>query len=708
MNKDDDAVGRPASAVAQFVHLAFHSQRIAMEYRLGEAHFVPAQVGHRGSQRRVADGDANHEPECEHAVDHALTEFAVCATVFFVQMQRRGIVGECREKHVVGFGHGPADRVAEFLSDNEFFKIKSRHRRPLQMSASTPAYGNAPVPGEAPIAIPIGVQLHHHIRMHARAALSLILALLPVASLRAQTVPAAAYPDPPQVLFKELFAAVQTQAIYGDSKTFADAIAQTAPADILAQYHASRPDSPAALKRFTDAHFSLPASAGSPASQATQVDIVGHIDALWATLTRTTATAPRYSSLLPLPQPYVVPGGRFREIYYWDSYFTMLGLAESGRHDLLAGMVQDFAYLIDTYGHVPNGARSYYLSRSQPPFFFEMVGLLSPDDPARAFSQYLPQLKREYAFWMAGAGQSGRGQGHRRVVVLPDGSRLNRYWDDRDTPRDEAYREDTELARTTRRPARQLFRDIRAAAESGWDFSSRWFADGRTRATIDTTEIVPVDLNSLLFGLEQAIRSGCRRRGDIACAHEFAQRAAARRAAVDHYLWNAANGCYFDYRWTRRAPLARLSAATVYPLFVSLASATQAAAVAKTVARDLLKPGGIVTTPTDTGEQWDAPNGWAPIQWMAIAGLRRYGQGSLALTIACRWIGNVENLYRQSGKLVEKYDVVTTGRSSGGGEYPLQDGFGWTNGVTRKLFDLYSAVPGNQCDADHTGLNSQF
>jgi alpha,alpha-trehalase len=563
------------------------------------------------------------------------------------------------------------------------------------------------VPGEAPIAIPIGVRLHHHVDMHARAALALLL-VLPVASLRAQAVPAAAYPEPPQVLFRDLFAAVETQAIYGDSKTFADAIALTAPSDILAQYHATRPDSPVALKAFTDARFLLPAAAAEASSIAVQADFVSHIDGLWDSLTRATPTVPRYSSLLPLPWPYVVPGGRFREMYYWDSYFTMLGLEESGRRDLLDDMVRDFAYMIDAYGHVPNGARSYYLSRSQPPFFFEMVGLLSPADPGQTFSRYLPQLKREYAFWMRGAGKLRRGQARYHVVAMPDGSILNRYWDDRDTPRDESYREDAELAQSTRRPARQLFRDIRAAAESGWDFSSRWFADGRTRATIDTTEIVPVDLNSLLFGLEQAIRSGCRRRGDIPCAHEFAQRAAARRAAVDHYLWNAANGCYFDYRWTQRAPVARLSAATVYPLFVSLASATQAAAVAKTVIRDLLKPGGIVTTPTDTGEQWDAPNGWAPIQWMAIAGLRRYGQGSLALTIACRWMGNVENLYRHSGKLVEKYDVVTTGRSGGGGEYPLQDGFGWTNGVTRKLVDLYSAAPAHQCDADHTGLNPQF
>jgi alpha,alpha-trehalase len=544
--------------------------------------------------------------------------------------------------------------------------------------------------------------------MHARAShrcgsvTALLLALLPIAT-RPQTAAVAAYPNPPQVLFKDLFAAVQSLAIYQDGKAFADATPNAAPADILRQYHASQPDSPTALKRFTDAHFSLPAEANSPLSIPGHVDMVTHIDRLWDSLTRSTPTVPRYSTLLPLPRPYVVPGGRFRELYYWDSYFTMLGLEQSGRHDLLTDMVRDFAYMIDTYGHVPNGARSYYLSRSQPPFFFEMVGLLSPDS-ARAFSKYLPQLKREYAFWMAGAAELGRGAANRRVVAMSDGSVLNRYWDDRDTPRDESYREDTELARATTRPAKQVFRDIRAAAESGWDFSSRWFADGRTRATIDTTEIVPIDLNSLLFGLENAIRLGCGHRGNSACANEFAQRAAARHAAIDHYLWNASSGCYLDYRWTQRAPVPRLSAATLYPLFVGLASAPQAAAVAQVVVRELLKPGGIVTTPLDTGQQWDAPNGWAPIQWIAIAGLRQYGRLSLAQSIACRWMSNVEDVYRQSGKLVEKYDVVTTGRSGGGGEYPLQDGFGWTNGVTRKLMALYAADGANECDVNHSAL----
>jgi alpha,alpha-trehalase len=499
------------------------------------------------------------------------------------------------------------------------------------------------------------------------------------------------YPDPPQVLYKDLFIAVQKQGLYQDQKAFPDATAKSAPAAILLQYHKLHPATQDALRAFVDAHFSLPEEVAVSAVPPQHVPILRHIDSLWDRLTRDASTAPRYASLLSLPHPYVVPGGRFREIYYWDSYFTMLGLEQSDRHELVEDMVRDFGYLIDTYGHIPNGTCSYYLSRSQPPFFFEMVALFSPKDAAAAYARYLPQLKREYAFWMEGETALQPGKAHRRVVAMPDGSILNRYWDDRNTPRDESYREDVELARQSGRPAQQVYRDIRAAAESGWDFGSRWFADGQTRASIVTTEIVPIDLNSLMYGLENAIRSGCHRRSDQVCAREFEKRAKKRAAAIDHYLWDEGAGVYDDYRWTQSAPIKRLSAATLYPLFVGLASPEQAESVGTATTRELLKPGGIVTTPLNTGEQWDAPNGWAPIQWIAVDGLRRYHQDTLAERIACRWMVNVGELYSESGKLVEKYDVTTVGRGGAGGEYSTQDGFGWTNGVMRKFSALYPA-----------------
>jgi alpha,alpha-trehalase len=531
-----------------------------------------------------------------------------------------------------------------------------------------------------------------------RCALTLY-ALLAVAALPAR--PPGPWPAPPQVLFKDLFVAVQSAAVFPDGKTFADAVPRDAPDVILARYQRVHPATNAALRAFVAANFTLPAPVAAAPAQPERATVGAHIDALWSQLTRSTPSVVPWSSLLPLPKPYVVPGGRFREIYYWDSYFTMLGLEESGRRDLVRDMVDDFAHLIDAYGHVPNGTRSYYLSRSQPPFFFEMVALLAPGKPGPSFGHYLVQLKREYAFWMEGEAGLAPGAAHRRVVKLDDGTILNRYWDDRDTPRDEAYREDTALARGSGRAPAQVYRDLRAAAESGWDFSSRWFADPKSRASIDTTQILPVDLNSLLFGLENAIRAGCEYAGDSACASEFAHRAQARRAAVDRYLWDVGAGVYFDYRFGAHAAVRRISAATFYPLFVALASEAQARAVAALARRQLLDPGGIVTTPLVTGQQWDAPNGWAPVQWIAIAGLGHYREQALARSIACRWMANVEEVYQRTGKLVEKYDVVTVGQKGRGGEYPTQDGFGWTNGVLRKLLVLYpdfaSGAPAQGC-----------
>ena len=411
-----------------------------------------------------------------------------------------------------------------------------------------------------------------------------------------------------------------------------------------------------------------------------------HVDALWPLLTRSTDKVPPFSSALALPHPYVVPGGRFREIYYWDSYFTMLGLGP-GRLATKRDMVRNFAYLIDTYGHVPNGSRTYYLSRSQPPFFFKMVALTNPADPAKAFAAYLPQLKREHAFWMKGASTLRSGNAKLRVVRMADGAILNRYWDDRAAPRDESYVEDYQLAAKAGAGKQPLYRNIRAAAESGWDFSSRWFA-GDSLATLQTTDIVPPDLNSLLYGLEQAIEQGCARLRDRQCADSFHRAALARKTAILRYLWNDRTGVFDDYQWRQRRLLGNLSAATAYPLFFQIASESQARRVALTMESQLLKKGGLASTDRSTGQQWDMPNGWAPLQWIAVVGLRNYRQDRLAKTIADRWVRLVSEVYLHNGKLLEKYNVQDPG-SGGGGEYPLQDGFGWTNGVTVAFLDLY-------------------
>lgn len=499
------------------------------------------------------------------------------------------------------------------------------------------------------------------------------------------TTPVAAAPATPAQLFGDLYVRVENGRIFPDSKTFADAVPKAAPSVIMARFRQARPDTPERLKAFVEDNFDLPQAGPTPPPSAARPPLREHIAVLWPVLTRPPATPAPFSSLLALPHPYVVPGGRFREIYYWDSYFTMLGLVRDGQKATAAGMTADFADLIARYGHVPNGSRTYYLSRSQPPFFYLMVGLQDAD-PAKAYARYLPALRREHAFWMKGQQGLKPGQASGHVVEMADGEILNRYWDSQATPRDESYREDVDLAAASGRPAAEVYSDVRAAAESGWDFSSRWLADGRTLATIETTAITPVDLNSLLYGLENAIAEGRGRAHDRACAATYKRLAIKRKAAIQHWLWRPDAGAFLDYNWRRGAPTDRLSAATLYPLFTGLADAAQGKVVAVTVQARLLQAGGLAATPVDTRQQWDAPNGWAPLQWIAVSGLDRYGRKALADQIAARWLATVQRVYGETGKLLEKYDVETA-RPGGGGEYPLQDGFGWTNGVTRALLD---------------------
>ena len=494
----------------------------------------------------------------------------------------------------------------------------------------------------------------------------------------------------PADTYAELFHQVQMRRLFPDGKTFVDATPKRPPDRILAAYRAHAAFTDAELKRFVTANFVVPQSPPAPPPSKDRTALKAHIAALWPVLTRPPVTPVDGDSALPLEKPFVVPGGRFREMYYWDSYFTMLGLAADGRQDAVENMVDDFGGLIDRYGHIPNGTRTYYLSRSQPPFYFAMVGLADKTDKAR-FKQRLDLMRREHAFWMDGEKTLAPGHAYRRVVALPDGAILNRYADDRTTPRDESYREDVLTAReVTNRPAGDVFRDLRSGAESGWDFSSRWMADGKSLKSIQTTAILPVDLNALLFGLETAIAQGCAHLTDAPCVAEFSGRAKARRAAMDAYLWDAPRGLYLDYQWRERARLDHPSAATLYPLFVGAASADQAKAVAATTRALLLAPGGLRTTTVATGQQWDTPNGWAPLQWAAVSGLHRYGEDDLAKTIGQRWLATVAREYQASGKMLEKYDVEEA-KAGGGGEYPLQDGFGWTNGVTRALLDLYAA-----------------
>ncbi|QJQ14908.1 alpha,alpha-trehalase [Enterobacter hormaechei] len=506
----------------------------------------------------------------------------------------------------------------------------------------------------------------------------------------------------PDILLGPLFNEVQSAKLFPDQKTFADAVPKSDPLTIPADYRMQHTQSGFDLRHFVEMNFILPKEGEKYVPPEGQ-SLREHIDDLWPVLTRTTDKANKWDSLLPLPKPYVVPGGRFREVYYWDSYFTMLGLAESGHWDKIGDMVDNFAYELDTRGHIPNGNRSYYLSRSQPPFFSLMVELLATHD-SDALKKYRPQMEKEYAYWMEGADGLQPGQANKRVVKLDDGSILNRYWDDRDTPRPESWLDDVTTAKNNpNRPATEIYRDLRSAAASGWDFSSRWMDDPQKLGTIRTTSIVPVDLNALMFKMEKLLARASQEDGDNASASKYDALASARQKAMESHLWNDKEGWYADYDLKTGKVRNQLTAAALFPLYVKAASQDRADKVAAAASSRLLKPGGISTTTINSGQQWDAPNGWAPLQWVAVEGLQNYGQQKVAMDVTRRFLKNVQHTYDREKKLVEKYDVSSTGTGGGGGEYPLQDGFGWSNGVTLRMLDMVcpkekpcDSVPENQ------------
>ncbi|MFZ1360493.1 MAG: trehalase family glycosidase, partial [Candidatus Saccharimonadales bacterium] len=231
----------------------------------------------------------------------------------------------------------------------------------------------------------------------------------------------------------------------------------------------------------------------------------------------------------------------------------------------------------------------------------------------------------------------------------------------------------------------RLYLDLRAGAESGWDFSSRWFANPQDITSIHTTDIVPIDLNCLLYHHETVIAETYRLMYQPLLARKFQKLAERRAAAINTYMWNEKEQFYMDYDFRTGKSTVCYSLAAVYPLYAKIASAKQAQAVAERLERDFLKEGGLVTTLIDNGQQWDAPNGWAPLHWIAIQGLREYGHHALADKIKTAWVHSCLEVFQNEHKLVEKYDVTSDERLGGGGEYMLQDGFGWTNGVLLAL-----------------------
>ena len=484
-----------------------------------------------------------------------------------------------------------------------------------------------------------------------------------------------------------LFADVQMKQIFADGKTFVDCVPKENTATILEKYLQQKDTADFSLRNFVEAYFELPKIFAGDYKTETVITTAQHINNLWAVLTR--EPDEKRGSLIPLPNSYIVPGGRFGEVYYWDSYFTMLGLKAAGKNDMIESMVGNFSHLIKTTGFIPNGNRTYYLGRSQPPFYSLMVQMLAEIKGRNVLSEYLPTLEAEYNYWMKGATEVNENSSAvNHLVKMKDGELMNRYCDAFDTARPESYREDVELAHQSSQEASTLYKHLRAGAESGWDYSSRWFKDGQSFSTIHTTDIVPVDLNCLLYHLEHTISEAYEIGGNQNESNHYRILAEQRKKAIEKYCWNEAAGFYVDHDFISVQQKEEITLGGIAPLFFKITSQQQADLIAEVIQAKFLKPGGVVTTSKNTGQQWDAPNGWAPLQWMTVLGLKNYNHHSLAKNIAERWLALNDKVFATTGKMMEKYNVEDISQLAGGGEYPGQDGFGWTNGVYLALKKL--------------------
>ncbi|KAK3235138.1 hypothetical protein CYMTET_54640 [Cymbomonas tetramitiformis] len=431
---------------------------------------------------------------------------------------------------------------------------------------------------------------------------------------------------------------------------------------------------------------------------------------------------PSRHTILSLPHPMMVPGDRFREAYYWDSYWVVRGLLVSGMLDTAGKVVENLMALLDTHGYVPNGARSYYLNRSQPPLLSQMVmALWEASKDRRWLKQALPLLLREHSFFT---------EPPKAVWIVDEkgcSHCLSRYYASWEKPRPESWWEDAALAEgLPPEEAAALYRNLASAAESGWDFSSRWFShegevDGRGGLTTTrTTSVVPADLNALLYQMERNIAHAARKLEAIDVASKFEASAARRLRAMDALLWDP-EGCQWrDYILqgicsdSSRVANAEDVAGADCPLglwrgmrstavcasnFVGLwcgcvepGSPRALSAVEALRASGLVLPGGVSTTLRQTGEQWDFPNAWPPLQHMIIEGLNTAGGdpgATFAKQLARRWVLASRSAFDKTGHMHEKLDATAVGAVGSGGEYNPQVGFGWSNGVVLSLLETF-------------------
>lgn len=432
-----------------------------------------------------------------------------------------------------------------------------------------------------------------------------------------------------------------------------------------------------------------------------------NVNEIWKSLGRKVSTdvrdyASQYSQIY-VPKPFVIPGGRFTELYYWDSYWIVEGLLLSEMQSTAKGMIENFLYLVNKFGYVPNGTRKYYLGRSQPPFLIPMMDLYwKMTKDIKFLKESITTLEKEFKFW----------QENRSVSVTKDDRvyKLFLYRVNTTYPRPESFYEDEMLADgVTDHEKLRIYSGLKSAAESGWDFSSRWFlADGkRSKKLIDvhTMSIAPVCLNSIMGLNAQLLSEFHEALGNPVQRDNYRMHADECNTTMSRVFWSDRDGIWLDYNIEKGELIPGFYPSNLMPLWTESYGKERAPefvieqAIAYLERHNITAyPGGIPTSLMDSGQQWDLPLGWAPLQYVVVMGLQKAAKYNseardLALTFAKHWVLNVYESYLNTTphKMLEKYKVTEVGGTGnqGGGEYETQVGFGWTNAVAMKFLSMY-------------------
>ncbi|KAG0175338.1 hypothetical protein DFQ28_003600 [Apophysomyces sp. BC1034] len=580
----------------------------------------------------------------------------------------------------------------------------------------------------------------------------------------ASAATAVALCDSPIYCEGPLLKTVQMARLFHDSKTFVDMPTSKPVDQVLASFKeiGGEKATKDALKQFVDQNF---LQAGSEMVQLTfpvqspewmeKIDDLTYrgwmssLNDAWANLTFSYDTSRLCdgcaTSTLPVKRRFVVPGGRFREFYYWDSYFVLRGLLLSDLHDLAKDVVHNLLDFVETYGFMPNGARIYFLNRSQPPFLSEMVKIYYETTGDRStLDRALPILDKEYRFWLANTTVTIKDPHSRRKY------KLNRYNVETDAPRPESYIEDYQTAYEgtgfTTQQATDLYSELATGAETGWDYASRW-TKNRTPTpgqkngydilrTLNARSIIPIDLNTLLWNMETTLSGWHAKYGKGHSKQRksryYRNQAANRLEAMDKLMWNPKDFSFYDFNLTSQAQNIEFTPANIFPFWVgAIPKRVKQTNVLRHVfdqTRDALAkyPGVLTTSLFNTTLQWDWPNGWPPLQYVTINAmlrveklLKEQGQSSDLLDMAknmaerntasafCSWYktgGTVPGLLQSypeagndTGHMFEKFDVRNLGAAGSGGEYEVQTGFGWTNGVAMWILNRFSNITAPDC-----------